>query len=249
MVKSIQYRKTSLLKDLVDKVEWWDMQGELFAKGHTLGALLEDLDRLQNSGQANMAAAAQCLQRCCKLDTDFESWYRQLVEESPSPMYWKSTLPDEAAMINFAGLYHAHLMLDFWALQLALSTTVEVICSHVPVEIPVAMRTFVDHLRFLHGKARQIELATSIMQSLSYCMNEEYGLASSQKCLFAGRVALFSLRRNAAENIASYEAKFMELTIKKGLRYAQDISQDMRSAWTADMSEHRQEVPVPSASD
>ena len=249
MVKSIQYRKTSLLKDLVDKVEWWDMQGELFAKGHTFGALLEDLDRFKNSGQANMAAAAQCLQRCCKLDTEFESWYRQLVAESPSPMYLKSTLPGEETRVNFAGLYHAHLMLDFWALQLALSTTIDIICSQVPMEVPVAMRNFIDHLQFLHGKARQLELATTIMQSLSYCMNEEYGLASSQKCLFAGRVALFSLRRHSAENIASYEAKFMELTLKKGLRYAQDISQDMRSAWTADISEHRREVREPSDSD
>lgn len=242
MVKSIQYRKASLLKALVDKVEWWDLQGELFAKGHTLGALLEDLDRLKTSGQANIGAAAQFLQRCCKLDTDFENLHRRLVMGSVSPMYWKSEPPGTEVMITFASLYHAHLMLDFWALQLAVSTTIDIICSQVPAEVPDAMRHFIDRLKILHGMPRQVELATTIMQSLSYCMNDEYGLASSQKCLFAGRVALFVLRRYSVENLAFYEAKFLELTLKKGLRYAQDISKDMRSAWTADLSEQGQEL-------
>jgi len=80
-------------------------------------------------------------------------------------------------------------------------------------------------------------------------MNEEYGLASSQKCLFAGRVALFALRRHSVENLAFYEAKFLELTLKKGLRYAQDISKDMRSAWTEDLSEQGQELREQSNSD
>lgn len=240
MVKSIQYRKTSLLKALVDKVEWWDLQGELFAKGHTLGSLLEDLDHLKNSGQANLGGAAQCLQRCCKLDTDFEDLHRRLAMESVSPMYWKTELPGTEVVVTFATLYHAHLMLDFWALQLAVSTTIDIICSQVPAEVPATMRNFIDRLKLLHGGRRQVELATTIMQSLSFCMRDEYGLASSQKCLFAGRVALFSLRRNTIENLSFYEEKFLELTLKKGLRYAQDISKDMRSAWTENLSEQGQ---------
>lgn len=249
MVKSIQYRKTSPLKPLVDKVEWWDMQGKLFAKGHTLGALFEDLDRYKNSGEVDIAAAPQYLQRCWKLDIEFQNWLRQLLLESPSPMCWNSKVPGDEASIIFASLYHAHLMLDLWALQLALSTTIDIICSQVPDEIPATMRLFVDRLRIGHGLSRQINLATSIMRSLAYCMSEEYGLASSQKCLFAGRVALFSLRRNSADHIESYEAKFLELTRKKGLRYAQDISKDMRSGWKADFSETAQDLREQSDSD
>lgn len=249
MVKSIQYRKASLLKPLVDQVHWWDLQGELFAKGHTLGALLEGLDRLKNSGKPDIAAASQYLQQCCKLDTEFESWHDRLVMQSPSPMYWKTEAPGKETMVNFASLYHAHLMLDFWALQLALSTTIDIICSQVPMEVPAAMRTFIDRLNTLHGESRQTSLASTIMQSLTYCMNDEYGLASSQKCLFAGRVALFALRRQSVEDIAYYETKFLELTLKKGLRYAQDISKDMKSAWTADLSEHAQDSKEQSDSD
>lgn len=242
MVKSIQYRKTSPLKRLVDKVQWWDMQGELFAKGHTLAAVLEDLDQYQNSSEVNMAAAAQYLQRCWKLDADFQNWQRQLRTASPAPMYWKSELPGNETSIVFASLYHAHAMLDFWALQLVLSTTIDIICSQAPKEIPIPMRDFIDRLMVAHGRLRQNDLATSIMLSLTYCMSDEYGLASSQKCLFSGRVALFSLRRHSSPHIASYEAKFLELTLKKGLRYAQDISKDMSSRWTGGkLSEHGQD--------
>lgn len=249
MVKSIQFRKTSLLKPLLDKVQWWDMQGELFAKGHTLATLFEDLDRYKNSGEFNMAASAQYLQRCCKLDADFENWHRRLLAASPSSIYWKSEPPGKDTMVVFASLYHAHLMLDFWALQLALTTTIDIICSQAPNEIPPTMRQFIDRLKILHGAARQNHIATSIMLSLEYCMSDEFGLASSQKCLFAGRVALFSLRRNSSEDIAIYEAKFMDLTYKKGLLYAQDINRDMRSAWTADLSERGRNLQEQSDSD
>jgi hypothetical protein len=249
MVKSIQYRKTSLLKPLVDKVRWWDMQGELFALGHILAALFEDLDRFKNSRDGNMADVPQYLQRCWKLDTDFQNWYRQLVLESPSPMYWRSEVTGDETTIVFTSLYHAHLMLDFWALQLTLTATIDRICSQVPKDIPIQMRHFTDRLRISHGPSRQIDLAITIMSSLSYCMNDEYGLASSQKCLFSGRVALFLLRRFSFEHLSFYEAKFMELTLKKGLRYAQDISTDMRSSWTADISERGPDLREQSDSD
>jgi hypothetical protein len=237
MVKSLQYRKASLLIDLVGKIQWWDMQGQLFAKGHTLGALFEEIDRYRNSGRVNVAIATQYIKRCCKLDSEFETWSRQLLEVSPSPMYWKFEPPGMEPAILFTSLYHAHLMLDFWALRIALSTTIYVICSQAPKDIPVSMRNFIEHLKIEHGSSRQIELATSIMLSLQYCMKEEYGVASSQKCLFSGRVALYTLRCYPSEQLASYEAKFLDLTLKKGLRYAQDISIGMRSNWTAVITE------------
>jgi hypothetical protein len=105
MVKSVQYRKASLLKSLVDEMQWWDMQGHLYVKGHTLGALMEDLDQYKQSGQADMAAAAQYLQRCSKMNADFETWYEQVVKESPSPMFWKSVPPGEEPTMMFANLY------------------------------------------------------------------------------------------------------------------------------------------------
>lgn len=157
-------------------------------------------------------------------------------------MYWKSKLPGAQAAISFSSLYHAHLMLDFWALQLALSYTIDVICNQVQNEITTSMRQFVEKLKLVHNPRRHNELATNIMSSLPFCMNDENGLASSQKCLFAGRVALFSLRSHSSENLASYEAIFMELTHRKGLRYAQDISQDMKSSWTAELAERGRDL-------
>lgn len=51
MIKSIQFRKKSRLLDLIDQIEWWDAQGMLFAKGHVLGGLLQDLDIYKKCGQ------------------------------------------------------------------------------------------------------------------------------------------------------------------------------------------------------
>jgi len=89
MVKSVQYRKTSRLKDLIDKIQWWDTQGILFAKGHTLGALMGDLDFYKNSGEHSIPASAMYLKRCVSLDAEFERWYDELMENSPCPIHCK----------------------------------------------------------------------------------------------------------------------------------------------------------------
>jgi hypothetical protein len=247
MVKSVQYRKASLLKSLVDEMQWWDMQGHLYVKGHTLGALMEDLDQYKQSGQADMAAAAQYLQRCSKMNADFETWYEQVVKESPSPMFWKSVPPGEEPTMMFANLYIAHLMLDYWALRLILTTTIDIICAQVPNTVPDTIRKFVDDLTGEHDRDRQIEIASNIMLSISYCMRDDHGIISSQKSLFGGRVALYALRRHSAENLAMYEAKYLDLTLKKGLRYAENMSKGMRSGWDTVLKERgdsiKQETP------
>ncbi|KAG9248033.1 hypothetical protein BJ878DRAFT_538710 [Calycina marina] len=129
MVKSLQYRKTSRLKELIDQTVWWDMQGILFAKGHRLGNLLEDLDTYKTSAQHSLQASAGYLQLCAGLDMEFGSWYQDLLAESPSPIYWTSGNEPE---LLFPNINLALLLLDYWALRLALSTSIDIICSNVP---------------------------------------------------------------------------------------------------------------------
>jgi len=234
MIKSIQYRKTSRLKDLVDKTVWWDKQGILFAKGHTLGALLEDLDRYKNSGQHDLQAAATYLKRCAALDAEFEGWYTELIVESPSPIYWTS---GEGPEIIFTDINLALVMLDYWALRLVLSTTIDIICSQVPKEVPAAIQGFVGQLKGTHGKEKQVMLASNIMLSMSFCMHDENGVSSSQKCLFSSRVALFCLRRYESDQLPKYEQAFLDLQVKKGLKFAQDIHKKEQTGWTSHISE------------
>jgi len=234
MVKSLQYRKTSRLKELVDKTEWWDKQGVLFSKGHNLGALLEDLDRYKKSGAQDLSAAATYLKRCYALDAEFEQWYGQLATESTLPIYWTSENEPET---EFASISLALLMLDYWALRLILTTTIDIICSQVPEEVPPAIRAFVDQLKIAHSSVKQVELASNIMLSMPFCMREEHGVSSSQKCLFSGRVALYALRRYPSERLAKYEQTFLDLQVKKGLKFAQDIDKKEMTVWTPLISE------------
>ena len=234
MVKSIQYRKTSRLKDLIDRTEWWDMQGLLFAKGHSVGSLLEDLDKYKNSRQHSLAASASYLKRCAVMDVDFDAWYSKLVEESPSPLFWSS---GDDVEISFPEINLALIMLDYWALRLVLSTTVDIITSQVPKEIPPSVAGFVNHLRAAHNATKQVELASNIMLSIPFCMKDENGVSSSQKCLFSGRVALFALRRHPSEKLAKYEKTFLDLQVKKGLKFAKDIDKKEMTHWEAHISE------------
>jgi hypothetical protein len=173
MIKCIQYRKKSRLKDLVDRITWWDKQGILFAKGHSLGALMDDLDQYKNSGQHSIQASAMYLKRCTSLNAELENWYEGLLEDSPCPIHWTPYRPESGMEdhIVFATLFLAHLMLDYWALRLILATSIDIVCSQVPKDVPASIRNVVDHLEKEHGKERQLEFATNIMLSLPYCMS------------------------------------------------------------------------------
>jgi len=161
------------LKDLIDKITWWDTQRQLFAKGHSLGALMDDLDRYKNSGKHSIPESAMYLKSCTTLDAEFESWYEELLENSPCPIHWTPYHQESGkeSQIVFANLHLAHLMLDYWALRLILTTTINIVCKQVPKEVPASVRGVVDHLLEEHGKTRQLELAENIMLSMPYCMN------------------------------------------------------------------------------
>lgn len=239
MIRSLQYRKTSRLKSLIDKIEWWDLQGKLFAKGHTIGSLLEELDLYKTSGQHSLAASAQYLKRCVELNAELICWYDDLVIDSPSPIYWMNDQEGLPGEISFANLSLAHLMQDFWALRLVLTTTISIICSQAPEGVPITFRNMLKQLDTEHGKASQVELATKIMESMPYCMKDEHGASSAQKCLLSGRIALFALRRHSSEQLVKYETIFRDLSDKKGLRFAQDISRAEQTRWTPVISEKR----------
>ena len=139
MVKCLQYRKKSILKDMIDKIQWRQRDLKLFSKGHKLGALLQDLDEYAKLGPSNISlpGLTQRLGRLLELDVELEIWYRQLLKESPSPFYWRIKTPrQELGSFLFANLQLAHLMLDFWALRLILSVTVATLCHQMRIGAP-----------------------------------------------------------------------------------------------------------------
>ena len=255
MVKCLQYRKKSILKDMIDQIEWRQHDLILFSKGHILGALLHNLDAYAASGPRNISilGLTQRLGRLLALDVELQIWYRQLLKESPSPLYWRTKSEgQDLGSFSFASLQLAHLMLDYWALRLILSVTVATLCHQIPIkeppmrngsqspadslhsdpdEMPVQASdvfNFVHQAKAEHGAARQIELADTIFESLPYCMDVENGISSSQKCLFSARVALFLLQRHPSEKLALYEALYMDLAVNKGLSFARGIGSTLQ---------------------
>lgn len=182
------------------------------------------------------------------LDASFEAWHEELLEDSPCPIHWTPHHQDarnQTTDLEFANLELAHLMIDYWALRLALTTTIDIICHQVPSELPPAIKGMIEHLRAAHGKERQMEFATNIMSALPYCMKPEYGVSSSQKCLFSGRVALFALRRwlgNGDERLGHYEEVYLDLTAKKGLKFAKDMTKQEPTSWSPYVQEGSPEV-------
>jgi hypothetical protein len=240
MVRAFQFRKASRFKSLVDEIEWWDMQGKLFAKGHEVAALIEDLDKYKDSGQHSLTAAAEYLKRCVQRNAELEKWYDDLKKESPSPMFWVTSRDaPPGARLTFANILLAQLMQDYWAIRLIMSTTISHFCSQVPPEVPITFQEMLQQLNMAHGNAAQLALSTNIMESMAYCMRDEHGLSSSQKCLFSGRVALYSMRSYHRDHLGRYEALFRDLSEKKGIRFANELTNQEMAKWTPVLAERR----------
>ena len=80
------------------------------------------------------------------------------------------------------------------------------------------------HLLATHTNTRRLELATNIVLSMPYCLNDNMGLMGAQKSLFALRTALFALHRHPGEELKWCQAMYQELESKKGLGYAREIA-------------------------
>ena len=226
----------------------------LYDKGFALGALLEEMDNTNlTTAETRIWQLSSYLQRCSEMHLDFEAWYQELLMQSPSPLYWitKSNIPPDSiresppidasdsqtlSPFSFPSLRLAYITATFWALKLILSSTIALTCgailsrgnatqsfsahSHPAVEL----RNVAHRLLSQHGSHQRLELATNIMRSMAYSLNDSMGLLGAAKSLFPLRVALFALRRQPGEELKWCQAVYQELEMKKGLRYAREIA-------------------------
>lgn len=239
MVRGIQFRKASRFKYIIDEMNW-DTRGRLYVNGHNLAALLEDLDQYRISGQKSLATSAEFLKRCVQWNSALDKWFDDLESESPSPMYWITSVdapPGER--YAFANILFAQLIQDYWALRLVMTVTIAYMCSQVPPGIPLTFQKMIQGLQMQNDDARQIELATNIMETMGFCTRDEHGLSSVQKSVFSGRVAIYALRSHPPEHLAIYEKLFRDLSDKKGLRFATEIGNQEMSKWTPVLTERR----------
>ncbi len=251
MIQSIQYRKSTFLGDL----EWltvpWseagkDIYQQLYDKGFALAALLEEIDNARLTNECtNISMLSDYLGRLSSLDEELNLWYCNILEESPSPLYWhtQSTFYEwhlkEGALPPFAfhTLRLANIIVTYWGLGLILSNTIALACQHVlSVQVPLHssssdppkavqdLETMSFRLLETHTRPHRRELATSIIRAMPYCLNDNMGLMGAQKSLFALRTALFAFHRIGGEELKWCQAMYQVLDSKKGLRYAREIA-------------------------
>ena len=254
MIQCIQYRKSTFLGN----PEWltlpWGKKGkdiyqQLYDKGFLLGALLEDID---NAGLAkennNLSVVSGFLGRLSSLDEDLNLWFRVLLQQSPSPLYWHvEPTSSSRHLIEYAQprppfafrtLLSANTIVKYWGLRIILSNTIALTCQRVlsmttqlpaypssSTSPPILQDLHVMSLRLLKANAGPniLEFATNIVRSMSYCLNENMGLIGAQKSLFPMRIALFVLQRHPGEDLKWCQAMYQELNSVKGIRYAREI--------------------------
>ena len=231
-----------------------DIFQKLYDHGFALGALLEEIDNADFANRDTGTEAIQkYLRRCSAMHAKLHLWYQELLRGSDSPLYWL-TPPNDAIKLgpadeywasisninrpfSFPNLKTAFIIILYWALKLAISSTIAKTCSialsNPTIPIPSPLNTTVQQMRVQHGQIGRTENATNIMRSMSYCLHDSMGLIGAQKSLFALRAALLSLRRSQTKESKMCERMYRELYEKKGLGYAKQVA-DMGPKWGID---------------
>ncbi|KAL9631449.1 MAG: hypothetical protein Q9164_005884, partial [Protoblastenia rupestris] len=214
MIQGLQFRKKSFLGNEEWRTKPWqntkkDIHDRLLELGFEFGALLEEVD---NSGlKEGKLDAPTCVsfpQRYAALDVRMDVWFQDLLTETPSPLFWLSSEADGQApdsvrsnRFNFLNLRLAGIVLTYWGLKLVLSNVLAIICGALLFHHPALQSDAPETIAYPHGrqillqfldyhnKAYCIELATKIMRSMSYVLNDNMGLLGAQHSLFPLRVA------------------------------------------------------------
>ncbi|MCJ1420561.1 hypothetical protein MMC32_006918 [Xylographa parallela] len=184
-------------------------------------------------------------------------WIRPADDNDLRDITNSSTTSMNDTAYEFASLHLAHVTMNYWAVRIILSSAVAGICKNVPPGIFDARNGFpedstkaVDERnsssytsqRFIEAMAskysidQRIELASSIVLSVPYCMDEKMGLFGSQKTLFPLGTTLSVLETLPGEDSARCQKLYQQLTTKKGLQFARVQAKDLQSPNSEDIS-------------
>lgn len=228
-----------------------DIYQQLYDKGFLLAALLEKVDGAGlTKKNVNINVVFDFLRRLSDLDQELNMWFQDLLQMFSSPLYWhaqatshsrdaaEAVQPCTLPSFTFCSLLIANTIITYWGLRLVLSNTIALTCQHVlsmttqlPAQsLPSGSRREVHDLRTMslqlleaYTGVNRLELATNIVRSMPYCLNDNMGLIGAQRSIFAMRIALFVLQRHPGEELKRCQAMYLELNTRKGLNYAREI--------------------------
>lgn len=214
-------------------------------KGFALAALLQEFDEANlASPDSSISTLSHCLQQGVAMNSDLENWYEEFLIRSPSPSYWPAepsnfiraqqqlagSGPRGLPLLSYPNLMVASITMTFWALKLILSEEIATMCHQIlsnlgeacvasPATDAAASLTLISmaqRAETQHSKEKRMTLATDIIRSMPYCLNQTMGLLGPEKAFFALHVALVTLRRHPGPELEWCEEhhRRMSKTIK-----------------------------------
>ena len=231
-----------------------DRYQKLLDNAFKLGTLLENMDSTSLKGLSEKVRDfATYIRELAGMDMEMDQWLREYLLESSSPLYWEAT-PTPTPVSSrtqpssgvdteprspvqkfaFPDLRTANTLVTHWALRIVLSNTITLTCAAILSKMPTSqagvpsavadMRAKAQFLLSRHGDAFRTEMATNILRSMPYCINDDMGILGPQKSLFPLRVAMFSLRRHPGPLLRWGNDLYQQLDSKTGLHYAREIA-------------------------
>ena len=184
-------------------------------------------------------------------------WIRPADDNDLRDITNSSTTSMNDTAYEFASLHLAHVTMNYWAVRIILSSAVAGICKNVPPGIfdarngfpedstkavdernssSYTSQKFIEAMASKYSIDQRIELASSIVLSVPYCMDEKMGLFGSQKTLFPLGTTLSVLETLPGEDSARCQKLYQQLTTKKGLQFARVQAKDLQSPNSEDIS-------------
>jgi hypothetical protein len=257
MVVSLGHRKRSPLGGPEWRTTTWDefhdFEQGLCDDGFDLAAILQDLTELSVAEKQvpvsiadRLANLASLVERFVNLDASLVAWYKRFTEWASAPLYWVDPHGDQDRTFfvdqsfSFQSLSHAHVIMDFWSLNIILGFILNQFQTNLLTQFPSLSPepVFLHTLCVLTAKYSmdiQLTNANNIVSSLAFLGSVEMGQIGIQRGLFAIRVALMIFRELPGpypKAKADQTAHIMhKISMQKGLKYAGDLVDDRVGEW------------------
>lgn len=224
----------------------------LYDIGFAMIAMLEFADYIDDNAGDNrkQASLRQLFCFCRELHERMEVWYERFLQESPSPLYWTTTeaTPDYpetsdnypfAAPLQFPNLRVALTTVMLWALQLVLSSTINLRLLLPWLSQIGAITEDLDidfHTKY--SVSFMLDVAGNIARSVPYLMRPHMGTVASQRLLFPLRIAMGVFQARSGPALPWCKCVFGKIATEKGIRFGQGIA-DVLQIWGVSEEQER----------
>ena len=233
MIHCIQFRKSTFMSSDEWRTRPWkrvqkDLHFRVLEFGFDGGAIIEQMDTARTLGSLNLNTTLEIILKLLELDRRMLRWYQEFSTEYAGV----KLQPEYPQPFILKPVRVATTMLVYWALRLVLAYVVYTACSSLTAVSPqirdapnMLNNESIGAILKRYGTSHCLELSTNILRSMPNMLRDDMGLLAAQQTLFPLRIALFYLTRHGGEELRWCKDLYGQLNAKKGLRYAEAVSQ------------------------